>query len=414
VVNDAESRTSISHPRHPVARAKYVVANHPWAVFVALLLLLALLFIIAFTGIDMHSQSATDRATPAPPPPAYTIDTPLNPDLVQLSKQAVKNFLRVPALTAVDELHRLRVEAALSGSWDTNAGLRAALTRLIGTSKGDPRSPKSLPLVYKSSRGWHVLSKAANRANKSIPYESHIDQLISTLAEIDVPTREAFHTDQGTATVLELLETSRREYVSDQESSWSLVAYAHYMPTMPRWSNRFGEDHSYEEAVRSLISKGLNDGPCDGTHHQYAVAYLLRLNTKYRFLSTSVNDDAMLFLRKSVDALHASQFPNGAWGPAWDDPISSTVPAYYRGIALDRLVQVTAHHLEWLTLLPENLTLRPKARVDAIKFLATALSFRGPKEMAKNYCGFSHAAKMLISLAQLKGNEPDDLSVVGR
>ena len=318
----------------------------------------------------------------------------------------VHTFLRAEPPQLVNWLHRWRLLAALPPS-DRNQSVSELIEPVFSFATFRQHFPDSAGLIHPSPfGGWRVRKLAAGARIVKSDLVWHDDQLLATCAEVGVPLIQPIDTASGYTTLGELLASSRAEFVADQDCYWSLVAYASYLPWQNEWQNRFGEHHSYRDIARRMVEQEVDYGPCAGAHKLYALAYLLQLDEEGGFLGYSLRQDIETHLLHSSRALISSQLPNGAWHRGW-----AKAPAGQQEIppewqAIDRLVQVTGHHLEWLSLVPSRLRPSDESVQVAANFVLKALKMHGNENFLANYCGFSHGARALVLI---KANELDQV-----
>lgn len=261
------------------------------------------------------------------------------------------------------------------------------------------RFPDAGELFYPSPfGGWRVRKREAGSdiARPDVVY--HLDQLLATCAELGVPLTQTIETAIGTITLSELVKSSRSEFVADQECYWSVVAYASYFPLETEWRNRFGDQHSYQEIAQKLLEMDLDREPCVGAHKHYVLACLLQLDQEFGVLGRSLRRDVETHLVRASRSLVNSQLPNGGWHRGWakDAMLADEIRSEWLGI--DRLVQVTGHHLEWLCLVPNQLGPGDEVISSAARLVLKALNSHSTEGLLANYCAFSHGLRALVML----------------
>ena len=184
--------------------------------------------------------------------------------LAESSRQAVHRFLDVEPDSLVDRLHQWRVRAAVYGGWAADEELHSMMSLALSHREFSRRYPDSPPLIVRSPSGWEVRASTKNPDKKHHQSESHKDQLLAACGEIGVPAGQAIETDSGRISILDLIESSRRDFFLDQEAAWSVVAYCVYLPETPTWKNRFGEEMTYDAIARSMIESELGAGAVRG------------------------------------------------------------------------------------------------------------------------------------------------------
>jgi hypothetical protein len=292
---------------------------------------------------------------------------------------------------------------AVSSPWDENRSLQDEMSLAFSHDDFRRRFPNSPPLIFHGPHGWQVRQR--DRFEENQETESHTDQLLATCAEVGVPLNKAILTESGRTTVGALLESSRRNFVADQELVWALIAYCGYLPHQPRWQNRFGEWHSYSDLARRIIAKGKGEGPCAGTHNHYVLAYMLRVDEQYPILDDRLRHDTKAFLLDSLDLLMRSQLPDGSWNSNWSDWNDSNKRHDQFLGRMDRSLLVTGHHLEWLILIPSNLEFDDISLRAAVRFVLRILEHQSTDSILDAYCPHSHAARVLSMIGPPKSSD---------
>jgi len=357
--------------------------------------------IIGFAAVAMCAalfcvnRSSEVRQVEAAASGISDLEAATDPEVLRHRRQAVNNFLRAKPRTVVDLLHRWRVDATVFGNWTGNLDLRSQMMTVLSLPEFRRKFPESDGLMVRSTSGWQVRSRLQAAGKEEWQFEAHIDQMLATCAEVGVPGDQVVDMGKEQCTILDLVQTSRRSYVVDQESAWSVVAYCHYLPEEPSWQNRFGEWHSYQSIAERLIMSKADEGPCNGTHKQYALALMLRADKRRRMFSRDVRSRVQTYLRNSTSHLVKSQNASGSWPSHWVDERAPGGGHGDGSRSLDRMIQVTAHHIEWALIAERDLRPGDEALTKAAQFLTVALQYNGPEEIVKNYCGYSHAARVI-------------------
>jgi hypothetical protein len=339
------------------------------------------------------SLTLSTHATAIPEITLHERFTPQVPN--DKADQLINKFLEAKPATFGDLVHRWRVNAALSRH--TLEDDTRPITFFPCFHKMYPASPA---VIHNSNTGWQIRTA---RLRRDLPdgwqAQFHQDQVLGTLAEIGAPLDLALDAGMHQLTVADLLKSSRDNFDIGQECDWSLLAYLIYSPQEPTWTNRFGETCSIDQIIEKMLSDDLGKGPCAGTHHQFMFARLLSAGSASQLVTHRQRRRIEHYLAETSRVLDRSQRANGAWDYAW---YTENVPPELQGSAeqFDSLVQVTAHHLEWICRAPKELRPSDGTCARAARFIANALEFRAPDEMIANYCGYSHAASALAFMTR--------------
>lgn len=235
--------------------------------------------------------------------------------------------------------------------------------------------------------------------------ESHEDQLLAVLAELGVPLDRRLSTEGGDNAVGRLLDDALAKFDLDQpEVEWSALAFALYLPPRRSWVDRFGTRVTFDELTTRLIALPPKRRACGGTHLLYTLAVIGRVDEQVPILSDRVRGDLKSHLGRAAAALARDQADDGSWGLSWDRPGDRT------GTATDRVL-ATGHSIEWLMMLPAELRPGRDCFQRAAGWLERQLLTCPDEEIAKNYCPYSHAGRVLLLLSAPGGTA--DRSKVG-
>lgn len=301
-------------------------------------------------------------------------------------------------------LHRWRMEAA-NRTWAANPDIRAQMHFLFADSKPAAGRLTAAELLVLGPSGWRLRRSVSVAPGVWLQGEQHADQFLATCAEVGVPIDRAVQTPKGPVTIEELLRSSRLDFVADQETAWSTVAYCLYLPFNSRWKNRFGEYHSYEKVANAMMEGPLSEGNCWGTHRLYALAVMLQSDKEARFLPDRIRKRILDHLANTSARLVANQAQNGGWSSDWGRTGSADKAPVFNE-AVDQMISVTAHHLEWIAIAPAQVRPNALSLEAAMQFLLTACEKRSSFDIDRRYCPYSHAARglLLLSGADLKAD----------
>lgn len=294
-------------------------------------------------------------------------------------------------------LDRRRVEALVAGDQQSGSA-RGRMAAILTHREFRRRYPDGPGLFVRSPVGYRVRrERRLHRAPRpgEGQGETFPDELLASCAEVGMPLRQPVETEWQRISLFTLLKTSRKDFVLEQELSWSMIAYCSYWPGQPEWTNRFGETHRYEAVARRLAAGELDEGVCAGTHKLYALAFILRADGDYGFLHRAGRATVEAYLQRSAQALTRSQFPNGAWHRDWAKAGRPSAQRMAIIESTDELVHATGHHLQWIAIVGERLRPNHDSVVAAARFLLTALEGRGPGDIQGNYHAILHGVRSL-------------------
>jgi hypothetical protein len=310
---------------------------------------------------------------------------------------AIESYIKVEPGSIAQMFHRWTVLAA-SAPQQGNSGVESEMRKILSDDGFRHRFPRSPSLFFMSPSGWQVRMKSTRLSQTFWQGEAHVDQFLATCAEIGIPLQQAVETKEGTTSIEQLLKSSRLECVRDQEIEWSAVAYCSYLPEQPVWTNRFGEQLSYDQVAYDLLAKTPGTGACYGTHTLIALTHILLADDRFRIIDGNTRRHIEARLHDTSRLLMQSQLACGGWPTSWYKSETGSIESLEASRTPSELLHVTGHHLEWIITAPQNL--RPDERTisDAVRFLLKAVDGQDSEDIRKNYCGFSHALRVLLLL----------------
>ncbi|QDU49320.1 hypothetical protein [Gimesia panareensis] len=274
--------------------------------------------------------------------------------------------------------------------------------RLVAISGGTPEwivksQPNEVISVNLGSKDflstWRGLEAAAMANGRR---SEHRDQTLCTLAELDVPLNCTIETREGSLPVADLLTTSISEFHLDQkEISWTVSAFASYLPPQTGWWNRYGEEYSFDTVVQEMMGRKLNRESCRGLHQVMALTKILRIDRKGTILAPEVREALNAYLHGKLAEAVESQLEDGSWPPLWSRSGFSDVYEYTPEDSNVNRVLVTGHMLEWFHMLPKDI--KPPIDVVQAGSLWVLDNLRSvPEETVNNhFCPYTHAVLSL-------------------
>jgi hypothetical protein len=257
--------------------------------------------------------------------------------------------------------------------------------------------------------------------------QSHGDQALATIGECGIPLESPGITSNGHAyKVSDLLADAKARIRPDEEIEWTALAIILYGDPGSGWENRFGERYRFDDLVRLLVARQVSTMTCYGTHVCYALSVLRQRNADEGFLRPDVATIVDNVLLLSVDAARTSQLPNGSVACDWYDKLftdreylailARIDPGLARQASLrarkeldafrDRTVSrhdmasCTAHHIEWLLLLPPDMQPDCEYFRRATAFLERSIAEAPDDEIKTFFCPYSHALHALLVLSE--------------
>jgi hypothetical protein len=234
--------------------------------------------------------------------------------------------------------------------------------------------------------------------------QAHADQLLAVLAEMGVPLSHPLTTAGGMRSVRHLLDDMLANFdPKQQEIEWSALALALYLPPRKSWTDKFGRIYTFDDLAEELMSRPLEKAAaCAGTHLLYSLAALQQADQQEPVLTAGVRAKVQAYLARHAAAAGRTLSAEGFWAPSWHaaqpgehDTRSPVSPAASINVL------VTGHQIEWLWLLPADLTPSRECFLRAARWLQVRLVTDLKTQLLENYCPYSHAARALLVLAEL-------------
>src|SRR5690606_10552211 len=105
--------------------------------------------------------------------------------------------------------------------------------------------------------------------------------------------------------------------------------------------------------------------------------------------------EAMTFLGAVRDRLLESQFEDGRWPPDWSRGAEAVTDPGDGDMY--QTVIATGHHLEWLTIAPEELHPPRERVIRAARWIIDNTLSRSDEEISRNYTYYSHVGAALAA-----------------
>lgn len=239
--------------------------------------------------------------------------------------------------------------------------------------------------------------------------QGHDDQVISMLAEQRLPLETELHVESKLArnkfTINNLMTDLLARFSTRHEFEWSLLSIAQYDPELRSWSNRFGEEYTFEEAVRTLTQKDLANSSCCGMHVCTTVAALLQLDEKHAIFSQETRGLMEAYLLSVLLAVDETMIATGSvnpwwytatsfaqWSPAKQESLASSAPPR----VIDQML-ATSHFIEFCSMLPDSVEYDSRKLVPMFHFLNDSIRQMQPSQGRQRFCPYSHSLKVILS-----------------
>ncbi len=186
---------------------------------------------------------------------------------------------------------RRRLDAGVQGAWQAVHGILAFGKELPIAHGGKVTSALEYLLGGGAITGWILrpgdLGVLAVVEEGSTTGQGHPDQWIGYLSQCGVATDStglagglALETPLVVAgklyTLGDLFAQAKHDIQPGQESSWTLMALAAYLPTDATWQARDGRQWTTEDVVHMEAESPIVGAACGGTHRLYGLAAAVR------------------------------------------------------------------------------------------------------------------------------------------
>ncbi len=104
-------------------------------------------------------------------------------------------------------------------------------------------------------------------------FEGHPNQFLAILSMSELPQNFAFRAGNGAKiTIADMIRNAQMECNDREEVTWTLWAFARYLPWNTQWVNKDGEQWSMERLVQTEANKRVQSGACGGCHGLFALS----------------------------------------------------------------------------------------------------------------------------------------------
>ncbi len=184
--------------------------------------------------------------------------------------------------------------------------------------------------------------------------EKHRDETISILGEIGIPSNRQIVVWDQTTTVAETVRAAAVNCDLNQELDFSVAVFAYYLPPQRTWTNKFGEEISFDILCDRLCDRPLGTGGCGGCHAMYSLAIVLSADRHHEILSEASRRKVRSTLAQAIHTLQETQREDGTWDLHWFDPKAP------QERDLSTTTMATGHTLEWLAVAPPDIMNDPE------------------------------------------------------
>jgi hypothetical protein len=204
--------------------------------------------------------------------------------------------------------------------------------------------------------------------------------------------------------VRNVLEEALRDFrLDERETEWSAMSFTLWMApqNISAWHNGEGRLIDFDMLAERLMRNHKRDGVCLGTHRVYSLMLLIRLNEQNggQLITTQTTAQIMDYLRMTREMIMGSQSADGSWPANWTDGASAEAKADPKEKPSKRVI-ATGHHLEWLSIAPQELHPPREQILKAADWLVKNVTETSQAEIDQNYTFYSHVGKALAMWRQ--------------
>jgi hypothetical protein len=180
---------------------------------------------------------------------------------------------------------------------------------------------------------------------------------------------------------------------SQQESEWTAIAYAFYVPPRAEWTNRFGQTFSFDDLALGLMARPLERRSCGGAHCLQALSGILSVDAEQAVLSPTVRDKTSRFVESALARVLATQGRDGSWEVQWAKGlVRDPAPAgWSREPNAESTLLATGHIAEWMIGLPAGIQPHASAFHRAIEWIRPRIARLDGDAYFAAHCPYTHA-----------------------
>jgi len=175
--------------------------------------------------------------------------------------------------------------------------------------------------------------------------QGHEDQWLGYLSQIGMPADTKLVVNGETYEVKDLITQAQWDIYDGMEATWTLMAFARYLPLDSEWTAKDGTKWNIPRIVKMEADQDLDTSACGGTHRMYGLA--VAMNRYLQEGGDPANDPtgAWKACREKIDkAIAASkqyQQPDGSLSTNYFSRPSTTAE-------ISKRISTTGHALEFL------------------------------------------------------------------
>jgi hypothetical protein len=249
------------------------------------------------------------------------------------------------------------------------------------------------PLLEPINDGIHV------RWGGDLSSSVHHDHTLAALTEAGLPMDAPVFTSARAMQVRNVVAEALRDFhLDERETEWSAMSFTLWMAPQKTtaWYNGEGRRITFDMVAERLMRNHKRDGVCLGTHRAYSLMLLIRLNEQYGgdLITAETTSQIMKYLETTRDMIIASQSADGSWPANWTDGADAEAKGDPKEKISKRVI-ATGHHLEWLSIAPQELHPPREQILKAADWMVKNVAETPQAEIDQSYTFYSHVGKAL-------------------
>lgn len=234
--------------------------------------------------------------------------------------------------------------------------------------------------------------------------QGHQDQFVAEITQWGVPKDTPVVVFGKQYTMMDFVKESMARARVGQELSWTTIIVAQFVGTDAKWTNRMGENLTFEDLLKSECDASVENAACGGTHRLFGMTwcYFIHLRSGGD-VSQGVWKEVKEKLDRYVEIAKQNQNPDGSFSSAYFKEPGQTAD-------LQDMIGSSGHILEWLaTYLPDEELKAPWVQDAA---MAVSQMILDAKAMPLESGALYHATHGLVTYHKrvYKSEEPEEKS----
>ncbi|PNY34427.1 hypothetical protein [Rhodopirellula sp. MGV] len=218
-------------------------------------------------------------------------------------------------------------------------------------------------------RGQRLLTNDADgiKAKSGVGLQGHESQFLAVLGMCNVPVEYPLYAGQMKYNVDALIKSEQRGCKPENELTFTLIGFSHYLDTDSTWIAADGSEWDFERLIAEELEEPIVGAACGGTHRLMGYAHALR---KRRAEGKPIEGHwkrAEIYTNDFIDYAYSLQNRDGSMSTEWFEGRGDNND-------VDRKIQTTGHIVEWLLTVTPDEDLQDRRLVAAVSYLLRAMA----------------------------------------